>query len=291
MGKTTRTRPQTPCRLLWALLLGLFLPIVSMPAVSGKFASVHYKATLVMDAHSGEVLEQDNGYDEVIPASLVKMMTGLIVFDRIAQGKLSLLEQYTVSAKASRIGGHQVYLKQGETFTVGQLLKAVLIGSANDAAYAIAEHVGGSHAAFVAMMNAKAKEIGMKHTVFVNAHGLPPSRRKGKSDNKTTAYDMALLGRELVKHPLAMRWSGTQMDSFRQGTFQLINTNRLFLRTVEGAEGLKTGYHPRGAGFNLVGSAVRDGRRLLVVVMGAENPRGRVKVAGKLLDRAFAGEL
>ncbi|MCB1877915.1 MAG: D-alanyl-D-alanine carboxypeptidase [Chromatiales bacterium] len=290
MGKSTQVSSPAPLYYL-RLLVSFTLLLFVAGAASAKTDSAGYKAVLVMDAESGEVLHQENGYDEVIPASLVKMMTGLIVFDRIGKGKLSLLEQYTVSAKASRIGGHQVYLKQGETFTIGQLLKAVLIGSANDAAYAIAEHIGGTHEAFVKMMNSKARQIGMKHTVFTNAHGLPPNRRKGQKDNKTTAYDMALLGRDLIKHPLAKRWASTELDSFRDGTFQLINTNRLFLRTVEGAEGLKTGYHSRGAGFNLVGSAVREDRRLLVVVMGAKNPRGRVKVAGKLLDRAFAGKL
>ena len=259
--------------------------------VAAKSAGVVYKAALVMDAASGKVLFAENARRKVIPASLVKMMTSLIALEKVKRGEISLSDTYTVTAAASRIGGHQVYLKQGEVFTVGELLKAVVIGSANDAAFAIAEHVAGSHRAFVAIMNRRAGELGMKDTRFANAHGLPPNRRKGQKENQTTARDMALLARAIVRQPRFLKWSSTRLDSFRDGTFQLLNTNHQFLRRVKGADGLKTGYHSRGAGFSLVGSALRGGKRLIVVVMGAKRPSHRLQVASRLLNKGFAGEL
>ena len=259
--------------------------------VGAKSTGVVYKSALVMDATSGKVLFAEHSTRKVIPASLVKMMTSLIALEKIERGEVSLSDTYKVTAAASRIGGHQVYLKHGEVFTVGELLKAVVIGSANDAAFAIAEHVAGSHSAFVAVMNRRASELSMNNTRFANAHGLPPNRRKGEKENQTTARDMALLARAIVRQPRFLKWSSTRLDSFRDGTFQLLNTNHKFLRRVKGADGLKTGYHSRGAGFSLVGSAVRGGRRLIVVVMGAKRPSHRLQVASRLINKGFAGEL
>lgn len=262
-----------------------------MAASAEAEVNAQYKAALVLDARSGEVLFSDRATRQVIPASLVKMMTSLIALERVRDGQASLADRYTVTAAASRIGGHQVYLKHGESFQLGELLKAVIIGSANDAAFAIAEHLAGSHQAFVRLMNERARELGMKGTRFANAHGLPPDRRKGQRDNLTTAYDLALLAREVIQHELFLRWSSTRLDSFRDGTFQLLNTNHRFLRRVQGADGLKTGYHSRGAGFSMVGSVVRGGRRLIVVVMGARRASLRLKAAAQLIDLGFAGEL
>jgi D-alanyl-D-alanine carboxypeptidase (penicillin-binding protein 5/6) len=273
------------------LIVVVALLLCNASTVAGNRTGVLYKAALVVDAESGEVLFAERSKRKVIPASLVKMMTSLIALEKIERGEEFLTDTYTVTAAASRIGGHQVYLKHGEIFSLGELLKAVVIGSANDAAYAIAEHVAGSHSAFVAIMNRRASELGMRNTRFANSHGLPPERRKGQTENETTARDMALLARAVVRQPRFLKWSSTRLDSFRDGTFQLLNTNHKFLRQVEGADGLKTGYHSRGAGFSLVGSAVRGGRRLIVVVMGAERAAQRLKVASRLIDKGFAGEL
>lgn len=277
-----------------AIFLTVILLVIHSPAALASVPGAiktKYKAALVMEADSGKILFADRSNNKVIPASLVKMMVALITMEMVEAGEASLDSTYQVSASASRIGGHQVYLKQDEVFGLGELLKAVVIGSANDAAYAIAEHLAGTESAFVDLMNQRAKQLGMVNTRFANAHGLPPKRGNGKKDNITTAYDTALLAKELTKFPLILKWSSTRLDSFRNGTFQLLNTNHRFLRGFEGADGLKTGYHSRGAGFSMVGTAVRKGRRLLAVVMGAKSAVDRLKAAVNLLDLGFAGKL
>lgn len=247
-----------------------------------------FESAVVMDANTGEVLYAHNANQKVIPASLVKLMVALIAVEKSQQGQLNLQEKYTVSAEASRIGGHQVFLKEGEVFTLDELLKAVVIASANDAAYAVAEHVAESADRFVMLMNERADQLGMHNTRFQNVHGLPPNKRKGQKDNSSTAYDIGLLSRHVIKFPLILNWSSTRLDSFRDGTFQLLNTNHHFLKNVDGADGLKTGYHPRGAGFNLVGTATRDGRRLITVIMGAPSSGDRLKAATYLMEKQFS---
>jgi D-alanyl-D-alanine carboxypeptidase (penicillin-binding protein 5/6) len=271
-----------------ALTIFILLNIPASYATSLDKLNQKYKSAVVMETATGNVLFARDADKKIIPASLVKMMVVLISIEKIQQGQISLSDTYTVSAAASRIGGHQVYLKQGETFTLGELLKATMIGSANDAAYAVAEHVSGGNASvFVDLMNRRADDLNMLNTVFSNVHGLPPNRRKGQTENFSTAYDLALLARRLTRFPLVMRWSSTRLDSFRDGTFQLLNTNHRFLQNVPGADGLKTGYHPRGAGFSMVGSAVRDGRRLLAVVIGSDSSRDRLYAAEQLLEMGF----
>lgn len=256
-------------------------------ALSPEAAAQKVQAAVVIDADTGELLFSSNADQRVIPASLVKMMTALIVLEKVKRGEIDLSTRVTISAKASRIGGHQVYLREGESFELRELLKAVIIGSANDAAYAVSEFIAGSDAAFVKLMNERAATLGLKNTEFHNPHGLPPNKRKGQSENYTTASDLARLGMELSKHELVATWASTKMDSFRNGSFQLLNTNHRFLAGFEGATGLKTGYHPRGAGFCMVGTAQRHGRRLLTVVLGARSARDRLKTATTLLDAAF----
>lgn len=254
--------------------------------VAPLYACEAYKSAIVIDADSGRVLLHDCPDVSSDPASMVKMMLVLIALEDVAAGTASLDSIYTVTAAASRIGGHQVYLKQGEQFPLGELLKAVMIGSANDAAYAVAEHLSGSEAAFVERMNRRAAALGMKATRFYNSHGLPTSG--GKPRNRTTAHDMARLARRLIDHPLAMTWATTRLDTFRNGTFDLLNTNHRFLRNYEGAQGLKTGYHPRGAGFSMAAVAKRANRRLIAVMLGAESSRSRLQSIKMVLDRGFA---
>jgi D-alanyl-D-alanine carboxypeptidase (penicillin-binding protein 5/6) len=242
-----------------------------------------YKSAILMDADTGQILFEYNIHERLVPASLVKMMVILLVMERIQQGLLNFTDPVTASAWASKIGGHQVYLKEGEVFPVEELLKAVAISSANDAATALAEHIAGSTEAFVQLMNERAKELGMNDTTFANVHGLPAG--KGQEENYTSAYDMAILARELLKHPEVLHWSSTKEDTFRNGTFTLTNTNKL-LGVFPGLDGLKTGYTAE-AGFNLCATAKRDDLRLISVVMGGSNSRDRFAETTKLLSMGF----
>ena len=242
-----------------------------------------YRSVLLMDALSGEVLFAENEHEALPPASMVKMMTELIVLEHIANGELNSDDPVTVSAKASRMGGSQVYLKEGEVFTVRELLMALAIQSANDAAVALAEHLAGSVVAFVELMNGRAAELGMNDTVFHFVHGLPPAG--GQDSDLSSAYDMALLGREIAKHPQALEWAVMDQVPFRDGMFLLTNPNPL-VGTFRGLEGIKTGYTSR-AGFCLTAAASQKGVRLISVVMGAPSNAGRGRETTRLLTRGF----
>ena len=244
----------------------------------------HYKAALLADAESGRILHHDRMYQKIYPASLVKMMVALIALEELESGRISLQDSVKVSRWASKIGGHQVYLKQGEIFKFRKLMEATVIASANDASVAIAEHVLGSDKVFIKRMNERALELGMNKTRFYSVHGLPPGR--GQQLDVSSAYDLYLLALELIKHPQFLRWSSTRLESFRNGTFQLLNTNHRLIKSYRGMEGMKTGYHRR-AGFNLVSSAKRDGQRYISIIIGAKNSRMRSKTTRHLLDYGF----
>ncbi len=243
-----------------------------------------YKSALLADVESGRILFHDRMHQMIYPASLVKMMVSLIVLEKIDEGQISLQDSVKVSSWASKIGGHQVYLKQGEVFKLKELMKAIVISSANDASVAVAEHVYGQDKQFIKKMNNRAMELGMKKTRFFSVHGLPPGR--GQKLDESTAFDMYLLAMELLKHPQYLKWSSTRMDSFRNGTFQLLNTNHRLIRNYRGMDGMKTGYHRR-AGFNLVSTAEREGQRFISIIMGAKNSRLRGQSATHLLDYGF----
>ena len=244
----------------------------------------HYKAALLADAESGRILHHVRMHKKKYPASLVKMMGALIALEEIESGQISLQDSVKISRWASKIGGHQVYLKQGEIFYFSELMKAIVISSANDASVAVAEHVLGSIKVFIERMNTRALEIGMKNTSFYSVHGLPPGR--GQKLDVSSAYDLYLLALELWKHPQYLRWSSTRLDTFRNGKFQLLNTNHRMIKSYRGMEGMKTGYHRR-AGFNLVSSAMRGGQRYISIVLGAKNSRMRSKTTRHLLDYGF----
>jgi D-alanyl-D-alanine carboxypeptidase (penicillin-binding protein 5/6) len=244
----------------------------------------HYKAALLADAASERILHHDRMHQKIYPASLVKMMVALIALEEIETGRISLQDSVKVSRWASKIGGHQVYLKQGEIFKFRELMEATVISSANDASVAVAEHVLGSDKVFIKRMNERAQELGMKKTNFYSVHGLPPGR--GQQLDVSSAYDLYLLALELIKHPQFLRWSSTRLESFRNGTFQLLNTNHRLIKMYRGMEGMKTGYHRR-AGFNLVSSAKRDGQRYISIVLGAKNSQMRSKITRHLLDYGF----
>ncbi|MEC9460885.1 MAG: D-alanyl-D-alanine carboxypeptidase family protein [SAR324 cluster bacterium] len=244
----------------------------------------HYKAALLADAESGRILHHDRIHQKIYPASLVKMMVALIALEELESGRISLQDSVKVSRWASKIGGHQVYLKQGEIFKFRKLMEATVIASANDASVAVAEHVLGSDKVYIKRMNERALELGMNKTRFFSVHGLPPGR--GQQLDVSSAYDLYLLALELIKHPQFLLWSSTRLESFRNGTFQLLNTNHRLIKSYRGMEGMKTGYHRR-AGFNLVSSAKRDGQRYISIIIGAKNSRMRSKTTRHLLDYGF----
>lgn len=242
-----------------------------------------YVAALLMEPKTGQILFEQEIHKPWPPASLTKMMLMLIVMEKIKQGALSLADPVEVSARASKMGGSQVYLKQGEKFSLEEMMKAIVIHSANDASEAVAERIAGDADAFVVLMNQRAQELGLKDTKYFNAHGLPPE--KTQQPDVTSAYDTAMLARELIKHPEILKWAATPKDSFRDGKFVLENTNHL-IGKFPGADGLKTGsYHE--AGFNLAATAERDGLRLISVTLGSASNKVRFREAAKLLTMGF----
>lgn len=245
-------------------------------------AGPSYQSAFVIEAETGKVLFEDKSHLSRAPASTVKTVLELIVMDMVEQGKVNLTDSITTSAWASKIGGSQVYLKQGEVFPLEDLMKAIAIHSANDACVAVAEHLAGSVEGFVDMMNQKAEELGLKDSHFVNVHGLDDD---ATAVNVTSAHDLAMIARELVKHPKVLAWSSTVEDTFRGGKFILSNTNHL-LGKYAGLDGLKTGYTKR-AGFCLVATAKRNDLRLISVVMGAPSNKMRFSESARLLSMVF----
>ncbi len=250
-------------------------------------ASSAYKSAVLIDYETGQVLFEDNADDQLIPASMVKMMVLFLTMEQLDAGMIHFSDTVTTSKWASHMGGQQVHLFEGETFTLKELLDAMVIASANDAAVAVAEYIAGDVESCVALMNARAKSLGMLNTTFYNVHGLPAG--KGQSDDVTTAYDIAILGQALLAtYPEVLNWTSTYTTAFRDGddAMTLVNTNKDLLRKVAGADGLKTGYSRR-AGFNVCATAVRDGRRLIAVVMGAPSKNDRLRAVKSLLDQGF----
>ena len=240
------------------------------------------RSAVLMDADSGTVLYSSNANEALPPASVTKIMTLLLVCEALGDGRINLNDNVRVSANAASMGGSQVFLKEGEEFTVEELLKSTVIASANDAAVALAELVAGSEDRFVTMMNEKAKALDMKNTVFENATGLDESATR----HLTSAYDIALMSRELIKHEQVMRYSNVWQDSIRNGEFTLTNTNRL-VRYYSGCTGLKTGSTDK-AGFCVSATAERDGMHLIAVIMGSDTRDDRNNSARMLLDYGFA---
>lgn len=289
MMKRKKTRP---FRLFWVVVLllhGVALGLAeARTARRGTKEPVQdnrppYASAILMEAATGQVLFEQELHKQWPPASLTKMMLMLLVMEKVKQRGFSLSDPVEVSAQASKIGGSQVYLKQGEVFSLEEMMKAIVIHSANDAAQAVAERIAGSVEAFVDMMNQRATELGLKDTRYVNVHGLPPEN--GQPSDLTSAYDVAVLARELVKYPELLKWASTKKEGFRDGKFVLDNTNHLIGKYL-GADGLKTGsYHE--AGFNLAATAQRDGLRLISVTLGSPSNKIRFREATRLLSMGF----
>jgi len=243
---------------------------------------VNAKSAVLMDYNTGTVLYAKNADKALPPASVTKIMTLLLVMEAIDNGSLSLTDTVTVSEYAASMGGSQVYLEPGESMQVEELLKCVIIASANDAAVALAEKVGGSEAAFVNSMNERAADLGMSNTHFENVTGLDDDT----TNHMISAYDIALMSRALLAHEKILEYSGIWMDSIREGAFGLTNTNRL-IRFYDGATGLKTGSTSK-AKFCISATAERDGLHLIAVIMGSETRDIRNEAARTLLDWGFA---
>ncbi len=252
--------------------------IAAIPALDGDFVSA-----ILLDAKTGMVLAAKSPDAVHQPASMLKMLTELIVLERLAEGDIAMTDTVTVSARASRMGGSQVYLAHGEEFTVAELLAALAIHSANDAAVSLAEHTAGSVEAFVDIMNLRARRLGMASSEFHSVHGLPPGR--GQQPDLTTARDMAIAGRALLEYPEALEWASQATAPFRDGEFVLYNPNKL-VGKYRGLDGLKTGYHGQ-AGYCVTATAVQKGVRLMSVVMGCPSDRARATETTRLLSYGF----
>lgn len=265
--------------LIWAITL------LSVKAEAAELA-VGGKSALLMDVATGTVLFESNAHEKLAPASVTKVMTMLLIMEAIDSGKIGWDDTVTASEAAAAKGGSQVYLKVGETMTVEEMLKSIAVSSANDCACAMAEHLAGSEAAFVEQMNARAAELGMEDTHFVNCTGLDDSPEAAQ--HRTCAHDIALMSRELMKnHPDIKKFTTIWMDTVRGGAFGLSNTNKL-VRFYNGATGLKTGF-TSGAGYCLSATAEREGMELIAVVMGAESSQIRFNACKSMLDHGFAG--
>jgi D-alanyl-D-alanine carboxypeptidase (penicillin-binding protein 5/6) len=243
---------------------------------------------IVLDAATGKVLYEDQADTKGYPASVLKLMDLLIILEKIEQKQLSLQDQVPVSAKASHTGGSRVWLKEKESFVVDEMLYALMIQSANDAAVALAEKVAGSTDAFIELMNRRAKELGMNSTTFHSVHGLPPG--KGQEHDVTTARDLSILCRELLKHPDTLRYTSTRERPFRPdvaGRTVIMRTHNHLLGHVEGCDGLKTGYITV-SGFSIAVTAIRHGQRVIAIVFDSTALKVRDAKAAELLAKGFA---
>jgi len=240
------------------------------------------KSAILIDATTGTVLYESNADQALPPASVTKIMTLLLIMEEIDRGALKYTDTVTASSYAASMGGSQIYLKEGEQMSVEDLIKSVVIASANDAAVALAEHICGSEEAFVQRMNDKAEKLGMKNTYFENTNGLDDTTTK----HLISARDIAIMSRELIKYEKILEFSSTWMESIRNGEFGLTNTNRL-VRFYKGATGLKTGSTDK-AKFCVSATAKRGNMHLICVVMGASSSDTRNSIATQLLNWGFA---
>jgi D-alanyl-D-alanine carboxypeptidase (penicillin-binding protein 5/6) len=254
------------------------------PAAKPEPPQAPYKAFIVVEAQTGQMLEGENIHQSLPPASITKLMLALIVLDKLKSGQIKLDDKITVTQDASSMGGSQVYLKPGEVFTLEEMMKAVMVASANDAAYAVAEFVAGSREAFVDLMNEKAKALNMADSRFSSMHGLPPAA--GMEPDLSSCHDLALLARELVNHPKLLEWTSLKTEPFRDGTLIMRNHNHLMDR-FSGMDGLKTGFY-NAAGFNIVTTAKRNNLRLIAIVMGSPAYKIRDVTAEEKLKKHFA---
>lgn len=257
-----------------------FLPTIHAEEVEDLAPNA--KSAIMIEASTGEILFQKNVNERLAPASMTKMMSMLLIMEEIDKGNLKWDEEITASENASSMGGSQIFLQAGEKMTVTEMLKGIAIASGNDATVAMAERIAGSEESFVKRMNARAKELGLKNTNFVTSTGLD-------ADNHySSAYDMSLIAKELVKHEKVLEFTGTYEEYLRKNSdnpFWLVNTNRL-VRFYQGVDGLKTGFTST-AGYCLTATAKKDNMRLITVVMNEPDSAKRSSDTSKMLDYGF----
>lgn len=266
---------------LFFIFLILFSFMINVSAEDLKLAE-NAKSSILIEATTGEIIHSSNENEKLAPASMTKIMSLILIMEEIENGNLKLDEEITVSANAASMGGSQIYLEVNEKMIVDDLLKAICVGSANDAVVALAERISGSEEAFVFKMNEKAKKLGLKNTNFKNATGLDTA------NHYSTAYDMAFMAKELVRHKKILEYSGIYETYLRANTknkFWLVNTNKL-IKTYDGMDGLKTGY-TNEAGYCLTATAKRNNMRLIGVIMGEDTSQKRNEEMSKMLDYGF----
>ena len=283
-----------------AAVIGLGLCLLAMPPAGlaataspkaprvPRTARAPYLGAIVLNAASGRVLFEDHADAKGYPASVLKLMDLLLCLEKIERGQLSLQDQVTVSAKASHTGGSRVWLAEKESFTLDEMLYALMVQSANDAAVALAEKLAGSTEGFVQLMNKRAKELGMAGTVFHSVHGLPPGA--GQQPDLTTARDLSLLCAELLKHPDTLRYCSTRQRPFRTNVpakTVVMRTHNHLMGRLEGCDGLKTGWI-EAAGYSIAVTAARHGQRVIVVVLDSTTLRIRDDKAAELAEKGFA---
>ncbi len=264
-------------------LIALILVIVLFPInvlANTTDLKLNAKSVLLMEASSGSVLYENNAHESLPPASVTKIMTMLLLCEAIDRGDVTLETVVTASERAKSMGGSTIFLDAGEQITIDDLLKGIAVASGNDACVAVAEHLCGSVEAFVDKMNKRAEELSMKNTHFVNCNGLDDD------NHYTSAYDIALMSRELLKHKMIFKYTTIWMDELRGGKFQLANTNKL-IRFYSGANGLKTGSTSK-AGSCISATAKRDGMQLIAVVLGSPTSKDRFSAASSLLNYGFS---
>ena len=275
-----------PKRIVSTLLLVSLSLALCLPARGAEpELELESPSAILMDAATGTVLFEQDADTPMEPASVTKVMTLLLVMEALDRGEISMDDRVVASEAAAAKGGSQVYLEPGEEMSMDEMLKSVVVASANDCATALAEHLAGSEAAFVERMNRRAEELGMTNTHFVNCTGLCDEAQA--KEHRTTARDIALMSRALLTHDRIRSYTTIWMDTVRDGRFGLSNTNKL-VRCYKGTTGLKTGYTST-AGHCLSASAQRDGIELIAVVLGAKTSSGRFADAKALLDYGFAG--
>lgn len=262
--------------------LGALLAASALPVTAGALSEEDLTApsAVLMEASTGKVLFEKNSHEVRACASITKVMTLLLVMEAIDQGRMSLTDTITASEHASSMGGSDIWLEPGEIMSADDMVKATVVASANDAAVALAEYLEGTEEAFVQKMNQRAAELGMKDTVFKNCNGLD------EEGHVTSAYDVALMSRELIKHEKIFDYTTIWMDTLREGKTQIVNTNKL-LKSYNGITGLKTGT-TGGAGSCITATAQRDGLSLIGVVLGSATGKERFTDAAALLDYGFS---
>ena len=278
------------CKLHRILFIFVAVTIVLNPVffpVYGEEFDVDAKSAILMDASTGKILYEKNIHDKLPPASVTKIMTMLLAMEALEIKQISLEDKVIISERASKMGGSQLYLEPNEEKTVEELMKGIALASANDGCVAIAEHISGTEEMFVKRMNERAKELGMNDTQFMNTNGLP------QDGHYTSAYDIAIMSKELLKYPKVHDWLTIWMSNIkvglpnkRQTTIELVNTNKL-IRTYPGAHGIKTGYTSE-ARYCLSASAVKNNLTLIAVILGSPTSDIRFAEAKKLLNYGFA---